>query len=149
MTLSEYICDMTKDECEINLKITPQKDGVNDTQLTCSIISDFEIVPSVSDPCNPNTSVVPLGDHIITLQILQKSDNSVMFTREILLKNSPIVPPEDLPVEDVPIPVYSSLLEWQQYTYLLEKENVALSEYTCDSSKPGCKINLRITPLSD
>lgn len=56
------------------------------------------------------------------IQILQKSDNSVVFTREILLKNSPIVPPVEppvLPPIDTPAAVYSALLEWQIPTYLL------------------------------
>jgi len=150
-TLSEYTCDSSKPECKINLKITPQKDGVNDTQLTCFITADFDLIPSVSDVCNPNSSIVPAGDHHITIQILQKSDNTLLTTREIILKNPLSVPPLEPPIDppDVTPPTYTFVLEWQIPTYLLGKEDTTLSEYICDTTKDECEINLKITPQRD
>ena len=41
-----------------NLKITPLLDGGVSSQLICEVTSDFTLVPT-SDPCNPNTSILP------------------------------------------------------------------------------------------
>lgn len=57
--LAEYTCDVGLLDCKINLLVTPLLDGIESTQLTCEITADFELVPT-SDPCNPNTSLVPL-----------------------------------------------------------------------------------------
>lgn len=84
--LSEYTCDADHEECKINLLVIPLLDGTESTQLICEIVSDFELVPT-SDPCNPNTSLVPSGDHVITVRILQKVDMMPLITREILIKN--------------------------------------------------------------
>lgn len=85
ITLTEYNCDPTQPECKMNLLVTPFLDGVESTKLTCHITSDFELVPT-SDPCNPNTSIIPIGEHELIIEILQKSDDSVLTTRTLLLK---------------------------------------------------------------
>jgi hypothetical protein len=72
ISLSEYACDPEQAECKINLKIAALLDGIESSQLTCEITSDFEIIPT-TDPCNPNTSVVPTGDHIIVIKISDKN----------------------------------------------------------------------------
>ncbi len=68
-SLTEYVCDSSQPECKVNLKITPLLDGGVSSQLTCQVTSDFTLVPT-SDPCNPNTSIVPTGDHIVNVKIL-------------------------------------------------------------------------------
>lgn len=86
----EYSCDPAQTECKINLLFVPLVDGVESSQLTCEVTSDFPLIPTL-DPCNPNTSIVPLGDHILLIKVLNKTDTSLLVTREILLKNSPPV----------------------------------------------------------
>lgn len=41
----------------------------------------------------------------------------------------------------------SSLFSWsfQQPTYLLEKENMTLTSYACDTEKEACKVNFDFT----
>jgi hypothetical protein len=105
------------------------------------ITADFDLIAG-AEPCNPNTSVVPVGDHHITIQILQKSDNALLVTREILLKN----PPVDTTIDPTRVTL---VFEWQQTTHLLLKEDVSLSEYTCDPEQTECKMNLLVTPFLD
>lgn len=57
-SLTEYYCDPEESECRVNLKIAPMLDGVESSQITCEIVTDFELV-STTEPCNPNTSIVP------------------------------------------------------------------------------------------
>lgn len=140
-SLTEYTCDPEQAECKINLLVSPLLDGVSSPLLTCEITSDFPLEPT-TDPCNPNTSVVPVGDHILSIKILQKSDNTLLVTREILLKNPPI----DTSID--PLRVTSSFT-WQSPTYLLLKEDISLTEYTCDPAQYECRINLLFTPLLD
>ncbi len=141
-TLWEYTCDPAQTECKINPVVTPFLDGIVSSKLTCSIAADFEMIPSVSDPCNPNTSIVPVGDHTLTIKIIQTSDGTLLQTREILLKNTP----DDTTID--PLRVTSSL-EWQQTTHLLQKEDTSLSEYTCDPEQAECTINFIVTPFLD
>lgn len=42
-TLSDYICDTTVDSCQINLLVIPQKNDLEDPDLTCVIVADFEL----------------------------------------------------------------------------------------------------------
>jgi len=139
-SLTEYTCDPEEIECKINLKVTPLLDGAESSQLTCEITSDFELVPT-TEPCNPNTSIVPTGEHIMTIKILDKSGN-ILQTSTITLKN---IPP-DTTID--PTRVVTDIL-WQQPTYLLEKEDTSKSEYTCDPERTECKINLLVTPKLD
>ena len=141
ITLSEYTCDPAQPDCKINLLVTPMMDGISSSQLTCVITADFDLILG-ADPCNPNTSIVPVGDAHITIQVLQKSDNSLLTTREILLKN----PPVDTTIDPTRV---TFALEWQQTTYLLLKEDTSLAEYTCDPDQAECKINLFVTPFLD
>lgn len=141
MTLPEYTCDPEKTECRINLLVTPLADGISSSGLTCVITADFDLIAG-ADPCNPNTSIVPVGEYRITIQILQKSDNSLLVTREILLKN----PPVDTTIDPTRVTL---TFEWQQTTYLLLKEDTSLVEYTCDPEQAECKINLLVTPFLD
>ncbi|MEI6710803.1 MAG: hypothetical protein WCK88_00595 [bacterium] len=140
--MSEYTCDSAAELCQINLLVTPQKDGQDNSQLTCLITADFELLPSASDPCNPLQSLVPSGDHTINIQILQKSDSSVVATRSIVLKN----PPKDTSIDPLRV---TSTFAWQQTTHLLQKDDTSLSEYTCDPEQPECKVNLQVTPFLD
>lgn len=140
-SLPEYTCDPEEPECKINLKVTALLDGVESSLLTCEITSDFEIVPT-SDPCNPNTSIVPTGDHPITIKILDKNNTSLLQTTVIALKN----PEKDTTID--PTRVVTDIA-WQQPTYLLEKDDITKSEYTCDTEKPECKVNLLATPKLD
>lgn len=71
ISLTEYVCGSDQTECKINLKITPMLDGIASSQLTCEIVTDFDIV-TTTEPCNPNTSIVPAGNHTITINILDK-----------------------------------------------------------------------------
>jgi len=59
VTLSEYTCDPAQSDCKINLLVTPMADGASSSKLTCVITADFDLI-SGADPCNPNTSIVPL-----------------------------------------------------------------------------------------
>jgi len=125
LTLLEYTCNPEAESCQINLLVTPQKNGLEDSQLTCALIADFELLPSTSDPCNPLQSVVPAGDHTVTIQILRKTDSSVVATRTIILKN----PPVDTSIS--PLRVTSAFV-WQSPTDLLAKEDTSLTEYACN-----------------
>jgi len=116
-------------------------DGVASSQITCEITSDFEIVPT-TEPCNPNTSVVPKGDHILTLKILDKNKNTLLQTSTLTLRNTPIDESID------PTKVVTDII-WQQPTYLLEKEDISKSEYTCDPTKAECRVNILVTPKLD
>jgi endonuclease YncB( thermonuclease family) len=140
-SLGEYSCDAEQEECKINLKVTPMLDGTESSLLTCEITSDFEIVPT-SDPCNPNTSIVPEWEHALTIKILDKAKNTILQTYEILLKNNP----PDTTID--PTRVVTDIT-WQQPTYLLGKEDVSKNEYTCDAEKTECKINVLATPKLD
>jgi endonuclease YncB( thermonuclease family) len=139
-SLIEYVCDPEESECKINLKVTPLLDGVESTLLTCEISSDFELVPT-TDTCNPNTSIVPTWEHIVTIKILDK-EGTILQTSTLTLKN---IPP-DTTID--PTRVVTDIV-WQQPTYLLEKEDTSKSEYTCDPERTECKINLLVTPKLD
>jgi hypothetical protein len=137
--LTEYLCDPEEPECKINIKITPLLEGLQSSQLTCSVISDFEFVPT-TDSCNPNTSVVPEGEHDIEIKILDAKEN-VLQTSHILIKNPP---------EETIDPSRVTLdLTFQQPTYLLEKEDISKEVYTCDPSKDECKVNILVSPKLD
>ncbi len=82
----EYTCDSSQSDCKINLLFNPLLDGLESSKLTCEITADFPL-ETTADPCNPNTSLVPVGDHVLTFKILQTSDNTILATREVLLKN--------------------------------------------------------------
>ena len=138
VSLMEYTCDSTQTECKINLKITPLLDGASFSALTCEITSDFEIVPT-SDPCNPNTSTVPVGNHDLTIKILDKNKNTILQTSTLTLINIP----EDNTIN--PTKVVTDII-WQQPTYLLEKDDTTKTFYTCDAEKTECKINLLVVP---
>lgn len=139
--MTEYTCNPDAPNCRINLLFIPLLDGVESSLLTCEITSDFPLEPT-ADPCNPNTSVVPSGDHILSIKIFEKSNHTLLVTREILLKN-PLV---DTSIDPLRV---TSTLAWQSPTYLLLKEDVSLMEYTCDISQPECKVNPLFTPLLD
>lgn len=139
-SLTEYLCDLEEAECKINLKVTPMLDGVESSQLTCEITTDFELIPT-TDPCNPNTSTVPRGDHILTINILDKVRGTVLQTSALTLKN-----PEKEKLD--PTRVVTELV-WQQPTYLLEKDDTSRESYTCDTSKDLCRFNLQILPKID
>lgn len=109
--LPEYICDSGNSDCKINLLVMPLVDGIGSSELTCEVLSDFELIPTL-DPCNPNTSLVPKGDHVLTIKIVKKSDNTLVTTRDIVLKN-PIV---DTSID--PLRVTSTLV-WQSPTDLI------------------------------
>jgi endonuclease YncB( thermonuclease family) len=141
ISLSEYSCDPEQEECKINLKVTPMLDGVESSLLSCEITSDFDIVPT-SDPCNPNTSIVPEGEHTLTIKILDKTKNMTLQTYDIILKNNP----PDTTID--PKRVVTDIT-WQQPTYLLEKEDTSKNEYACDSEKTECKINMLLVPKLD
>lgn len=140
-SLIEYTCDSTQTECKINLKITPMLDGLSSSALTCEITSDFDIVPT-SDPCNPNTSMMPVGQHDLTIKVLDKSKNTTLQTTKITLKNTP----EDNTID--PTKVVTDIV-WQQPTYLLEKDDPTKTVYTCDPEKNECKINPLALPKLD
>lgn len=140
-SLSEYICDPEQDECKVNLKVVPMLDGVESSLLSCEITSDFEIVPT-SDPCNPNTSIVPEGEHRLTIKILDKTKNTTLQTYEIILKNNP-------PDNTIDLMRVVTDITWQQPTYLVEKEDASKNEYVCDTDKTECKINLLVAPKLD
>ncbi len=140
LELWEYFCDPLEKECKMNLKITPKMSGENSSNLTCEITTDFELVPT-TDPCNPNTSIVPEWDHEVTIKILSKATSEVLQTSIFTLKN---LPEEPLDPEKI-----SLLLEWQSPTYLIEKDDTSLTEYTCDPLQEECKINLKVTPQID
>lgn len=139
-SLTEYICDPEQAECKINLKIAPMLDGVESSQLACEIVTDFELVPT-TEPCNPNTSVVPKGDHILTINILDKVRGTLLQTSALTLKN-----PEKEKID--PTRVVTELV-WQQPTYFLEKEDTARETYTCDTTKELCRFNLQVLPKLD
>lgn len=139
-SLSEYLCDPEETECKINLKVTPLLDGIESSLLTCEITSDFDFVPT-TDPCNPNTSVVPTGEHTITLKILDK-ENHLLQTSTLILKNIP----EDTTID--PTKVVTEIT-WQQPTYFLEKDDTSRTSYTCDPEKTECKVNMLVVPKLD
>ncbi len=140
-SLSEYSCDPEQEQCKINLKVIPMLDGVESSLLTCDITSDFEIVPT-SESCNPNTSIVPVGEHDVSIKILDKTKNTLLQTYHIILKNNP----PDTTID--PARVITDIV-WQQPTYLLEKEDASRDEYVCDPEKTECKINLLASPKLD
>jgi endonuclease YncB( thermonuclease family) len=139
-SLTEYLCDLEEAECKINLKVTPMLDGVESSQLTCEITTDFELIPT-TDPCNPNTSTVPRGDHILTINILDKVRGTVLQTSALTLKN-----PEKEKLD--PTRVVTELV-WQQPTYFLEKDDTSRESYTCDTTKDLCRFNLQVLPKLD
>lgn len=139
-TLAEYFCDSEQSECKVNLKITPLLDGEESSQLTCEIITDFELIPT-SDPCNPNTSIAPKGDNSVIVNILDKARNVVLQTETIILRN---------PEKEKTDPTHVTYdLTWQQPTYFLEKDETDKDSYNCDPSKDVCKFNLLLTPKID
>lgn len=134
-------CDPEKDSCKINPIISPLLDGKKSPELICNISADFELIPTI-DPCNPNTSTVPSWDHTLTINVLQKSTQQVLISREIHLKNNS----ESTTIDATRI---TSKISWQSPSYLVEKDNVTLTEYNCDTSQPDCKVNLLVTPFLD
>ncbi len=121
--------------------MTPKLDGADSSQLTCEISTDFELAPT-TDACNPNTSIVPKGDHTLTIKILDKNKNTVLQTSTVLIKN-PVIDESIDPTKVV------TDITWQQPTYLIGKEDTSKTEYTCDTSKTDCKVNLLVTPKLD
>lgn len=115
-------------------------DGVESSQLTCEIMTDFELVPT-TEPCNSNTSIVPKGDHILTINILDKVRGTLLQSSAITLKN-----PEKEKID--PTRVVTELV-WQQPTYFLEKDDVSRESYTCDTTKDLCRFNLQVLPKLD
>ncbi len=140
-SLTTYTCDPEELECKVNLKVVALLDGTESSQLTCEITSDFDIVPT-TDLCNPNTSIVPTGEHILTIKILDKAQNTVLKTYPLTLKNIP----EDTTID--PIRVVTDIT-WQQPTYLLGKDDISQAKYTCDPEEQECKINILVTPKLD
>lgn len=139
-SLTEYSCDSEEAECKINLKVTPMLDGMESSQLTCEVVADFELVPT-TEPCNPNTSIVPKGDHIVTINILDKVRGAILQTSTLTLKN-----PEKEKVD--PTRVVTEIV-WQQPTYFLEKDDTSRESYTCDTTKNLCRFNLQVLPKLD
>lgn len=115
-------------------------DGVESSQLTCEIMTDFELVPT-TEPCNPNTSIVPKGDHILTINILDKVRGTLLQSSAITLKN-----PEKEKID--PTRVVTEIV-WQQPTYFLEKDDIFRESYTCDPTKELCRFNLQVLPRLD
>ena len=62
--------------------MTPKLDGVESPKLTCHIKTDFDIE---ENDCNPDTFTVPRGDHTVTIDILNASDQSTVVSRIIIL----------------------------------------------------------------
>ena len=121
--------------------MTPKLDGADSSQLTCEITTDFELVPT-TDACNPNTSIVPKGDHTLSIKIIDKNRNTVLQTSTVVIKN-PVIDESIDPTKIV------TGITWQQPTYLIGKEDTSKIEYTCDASKADCKVNLLATPKLD
>lgn len=140
LSRSEYLCDPDQSECKINLNIIPMLDGAPTSLLTCIVSSDFELIPT-SDPCNPNTSTVPKGDHVLEIKILDKKD-TILQISSVTIKNTF----EDILLDPSRITITR---EWQTPTHLTDIENTELNEYVCDSDSPECKINLKVIPLLD
>jgi hypothetical protein len=130
---SEYICDPKEPTCKVNITVSPLLDGIVSSALSCEISADFDLVPT-TDPCNPNTSIVPIGEHTLVIKILDKNKNTVLQTSTISIKNIP----EDTSISPERV-TYTK--EWQSPTYLISKEDAAASEYVCDSEQTECKIN--------
>lgn len=141
VSLTEYACDSAQSDCKVNLKITPLLDGLVSSLLTCEVSSDFTLVPT-SDPCNPNTSVVPTGDHVVNVKILDTVRWTTLQTSSFLLKNTPI---DDI-IDPLKVTIW---LEFQQPTYLLQKNDTSMTEYTCDSAKSECSVNILAVPKLD
>ena len=138
--LSEYSCDPEQSECKINFLITPKLDNLPSSQFVCEIMTDFTLI-TTTDPCNPNTSVVPVGNHTISINIRDKAKNTLIKTYDIALKN-PLV---DTSID--PTRVTTDIV-WQQPTYLLEKD-ISKTEYVCDPDKSECSVNILVTPKLD
>lgn len=85
---------------------------------------------------------MPVGDHVITVKILDRNKNKLLQTSAITIKNPPVETVID------PTKVVADI-SWQQPTYLLEKEDTSKNTYTCDSDKTECKINLLVVPKLD
>lgn len=141
-SLSEYSCDSEQADCKINPKITPLLDNISSSQLTCNISASFELIPT-TDPCNPNTSLVPEGEHTLVIQIVQVPDNTLLLEKIIAIHHTP-PEPEAINPEQIGLEV-----EWQTPTYLLEKADTKIFEYSCDPAQTECKINPKFTPLLD
>ena len=142
ITLMEYSCDTTQSACRVNLAVTPLLDNNSSPTLTCNITADFDLTPSLSNPCNPNQSIVPIGVHSITIEILQKSTGALLTTRTITIHNTP----PNTSIDPVRVML---TLAWQNTTHLTEKVDGTLAEYFCDSTRSSCSINPEITPLLD
>lgn len=139
-SLTEYLCEPEEPECKVNLKITPMLDGVESPQLSCEITTDFEPI-STTEPCNPNTSIVPKWEHILIINILDKVRWTVLQTSSITIKN-----PEKEKID--PTQVVTEII-WQQPTYFLEKDDTSRESYSCDPSKNPCRFNLQVIPKLD
>lgn len=95
-SLSDYVCDPSHTECKINLQLLPFLDGIASNRLTCAITTDFLLVPT-TDPCNPNSSSVPAGDHILSMQILDKTNNNMLLIRREITLHGLVAPPVIIP----------------------------------------------------
>ena len=71
-----------------------------------------------------------------------KNKNSTLQTYNITIKNPTI----DTTID--PTKVVTDIT-WQQPTYLLEKDDLSRSGYTCDPEKSECRINMIVTPKLD
>lgn len=142
ITLSEYVCDPEQSECKINPLFLPLLDGSVSSRLVCLVEADFELVPT-SDPCNPNTSLVPPGEHIITLKILDNTNNNLIRTFSLSIKN---IRTDDVPIDPKRV---TTDITFQQPTYVITREEDGRTIYVCDKAKTECKINLLVTPKLD
>jgi hypothetical protein len=89
-----YTCDTAKDLCRFNLQVLPKLDGVESSQLTCKISTDFG---TEENDCNPSTIDVPEGNHTLTIEILEVSTGELISTRilEIIGLTAPVPPSDD------------------------------------------------------
>lgn len=87
-----YICDQEKPECKINLKLI-QSENQKDisTTLDCSI--DFGFDSDQSERCNPNTVIIPVGTHTISLQIFDSDTPDQLKQESFVIQNIPVEAP--------------------------------------------------------
>lgn len=79
-----YICDDSRSECKVNIKITDSYGDDIWSDFWCRV--EYSIGETI-DNCNPTTVIFPLGLHTISVEIFEKNDISNYLQKSIQIEN--------------------------------------------------------------
>jgi micrococcal nuclease len=94
-----YLCDSSKDECKLNIDLRQTFWGSIPAKFECLINSP--LFSWETDFCNPNTIVIPEGEHSISFRIFEKNNPNNFQEKTIYVSN--LKPFLEVPVPSIEI----------------------------------------------